>query len=209
MKKLKSWNPIWEEIFIKQEWGKYPPEELVRFIARNFYHIEERKKIKILDLGCGTGASSWFLAKEGFSVYGMDGSKTAIKKANERFKEECLEGNFKVGDFIRLDYPNNFFDCVIDVCSIQHNRITNVSTIFNEVFRVTKKGGKIFSMMISRESKLNHFSNPFKGRGFVYFFTRKEIESLFKSFIKLVIEKSERTDRGNLISHFVISAEKP
>ena len=27
------WNPYWAGIFKHNEWGKYPPEELIRFIA--------------------------------------------------------------------------------------------------------------------------------------------------------------------------------
>ncbi|ELB7666084.1 SAM-dependent methyltransferase, partial [Campylobacter upsaliensis] len=33
---------IWEEIFSKKEWGKYPSESVIRFIARNFYNAKDR-----------------------------------------------------------------------------------------------------------------------------------------------------------------------
>ncbi|EDP6584064.1 class I SAM-dependent methyltransferase, partial [Campylobacter jejuni] len=29
---------IWENIFSQKEWGKYPSENLIRFIAKNFYN---------------------------------------------------------------------------------------------------------------------------------------------------------------------------
>jgi 2-polyprenyl-3-methyl-5-hydroxy-6-metoxy-1,4-benzoquinol methylase len=81
--------------------------------------VPERKAVKILDLGCGTGAASWFIAREGFSVYGIDGSHTAITLLQQRFKKEKLKGEFKVGDFIHLDFKDSFFDAVVDVSSIQ------------------------------------------------------------------------------------------
>jgi hypothetical protein len=31
------WDKGWDKIFSTAEWGKYPGEELIRFIARNFY----------------------------------------------------------------------------------------------------------------------------------------------------------------------------
>ncbi len=77
---------IWENIFQNKEWGKYPPIPLVRFVAKNFYNVPNRKEIKILELGFGTGANLWYLAREGFSVYGIEGSKTAVEKAIKRFK---------------------------------------------------------------------------------------------------------------------------
>ena len=82
----KSWDPVWEKIFSSREWGKYPPEELIRFTAQQFYKTKNRQKINFLDLGCGTGSCSWYLAKEGFTVYGVDGSKTAISKAKPNGK---------------------------------------------------------------------------------------------------------------------------
>ncbi|WP_240682424.1 hypothetical protein [Campylobacter jejuni] len=50
---------IWEQIFSKKEWGKYPSENVIRFIARNFYNVQDRSKINILELGFGTGANLW------------------------------------------------------------------------------------------------------------------------------------------------------
>ena len=42
---------LWEGIFSSREWGKYPSETLIRFIARNFYNVSDRKAINILELG--------------------------------------------------------------------------------------------------------------------------------------------------------------
>ena len=59
-----SWDATWEEVFRQQEWGKYPGEDLIRFVARNFYNVEKRSDIKILEVGCGPGANLWFIARE-------------------------------------------------------------------------------------------------------------------------------------------------
>jgi tRNA G46 methylase TrmB len=58
-----GWDPVWESIFQERDWGKYPGEELIRFVARNFYSFEDRKSVKLLEVGCGTGANLWFMAK--------------------------------------------------------------------------------------------------------------------------------------------------
>ena len=47
---MNAWNPIWEDIFQKRGWGKYPEVELVRFVARNYYNVPDRKKIVFMDL---------------------------------------------------------------------------------------------------------------------------------------------------------------
>ena len=154
---VKSWDSAWEKVFqTTQEWGEYPPEELIRFIARNYYKVFDRKKIKILDLGCGTGAATWYIARKGFSACGIDSSKTAIEIAKQRFQKEKLEGEFKVGDIIKLDYPNAFFDCITDIAALQHNKIENLKKIFNEIFRILKPKGKIFSMVLSKNCRLSY-----------------------------------------------------
>lgn len=221
----KSWDETWEKIYRSQAWGKYPPEELIRFMARYFYSAPDRKKVKILDFGCGTGASSWYLAREGFCLYGIDGSKTAVAIAKERFEKECLVGEFKVGNFIKTDYPDNFFDGIADVTSIQHNTSENILKILKEIHRILKPGGKFFSMALNRDSygygfgekmEANTYrdipSGPLAGRGLIHFFDEKELKELFDNskFELISLELSERTldNRTKRISQWVVDASK-
>ena len=66
----------------------YPTEHVIRFIARNYYNVPERGKIKILDFGCGTGAHTWYLAREGFDAYAFDGSESAIRRAKKDLQKK-------------------------------------------------------------------------------------------------------------------------
>ncbi len=178
---MKSWDKNWEKTFRNKEWGKYPPEELIRFIARNYYSVSQRSKIKILDLGCGTGAAVWYMARKGFAVAGVDGSKTAIKIARQRFREEKFKADLRIGDVIKLDYSDRYFDAVTDIACIQCNfQLSNVKKIISEVYRVLKPGGKFFGTMIAKGiedwPKQSHF------------FKRDEIRRLFSGFSNLKIE---------------------
>lgn len=96
-----SWDSTWETVFQNQEWGKYPGENLIQFVARNFYKLD-RTKINLLEVGCGPGANIWFMAREGFNVSGIDGSETAIMKAEERLQKDALEAQLVVGDIISV-----------------------------------------------------------------------------------------------------------
>ena len=82
----KSFNQEWETVHSTQEWGMYPTEHVIRLVARNYYKTLERSKVKMLDFGCGTGAHTWYLAREGFDAYAFDGSESTIKRAKERFE---------------------------------------------------------------------------------------------------------------------------
>ncbi len=205
---MRSWNPVWEHIYASREWGKYPPEELIRFIARSFYQSPDRGSIKILDLGCGSGASTWYIAREGFSAYGIDGSPSAIVRAQDRFKKERLSGSFTIGDIVALPYPPDFFDAVIDICAIQHNSPEQIRRIVDEAFRVLKQGGKLFSMLVSHQSVFSPDADPFADKGFVHLSTRDDVKSFFISFKNVTTDTSTYTDMGNTVSHFVVKAEK-
>lgn len=202
---IKSWDPIWEKIFSVRSWGKYPPEELVRFVSRNFYQIKDREKIKILDLGCGPGAASWYMAKEGFSVCGIDGSPTAIKLVKKRFVNEGLSGEFKVGDIVKIDYPDNSFNGVVDVCSIQHNSTENIRLILMEIYRVLKVGGSFFGLMIAKDENL---AATWSGQ--IHFFRQSEIKKIFEIFRDLKIEYVTRSKNNQTSEQkfWIVEAKK-
>src|SRR3989338_735123 len=69
-----------------------PPTELIRLI--------QQKKIKIgkaIDLGCGLGITTLYLAKKGFDVIGLDISKTALAFGAKRAKELGINCQFVHG----------------------------------------------------------------------------------------------------------------
>ena len=141
---MKAFDEIWEQIHQEQEWGEYPQEEVIRFVARNYY-LKDRPFIKILDAGCGAGAVSWFLARESFDVSGFDGSVTAVEKALKRIKTEGYIADLKVGDAAAIPFESGLFDGIVDSAMIYANTIDSIKAILKECHRVLKPGGKLFS----------------------------------------------------------------
>ncbi len=220
-----SFDNVWEQIHQEQEWGKYPGEEAIRFIARNFYK-KNRGKIKLLDIGCGAGAMTWFMAREGFAVYAFDGSATAVYKATRRIRDEGLHANISIGDAASMNYPDEFFDGVVDSAMLCANTVDNIRIILTECYRALKKGGRFFSTGLFKIGMTGYGTgekleeNTYREitvgslahRGTVHFFTEQEIMQLWSSagFKNLIIDSLERTDRGETdrISYFMVEAEK-
>lgn len=174
----------WEEIYSGQGFNhknNYPQDEIVRFIARSFFKIPfaQRKKIKILDLGCGWGNNLKFLTDQGFNAYGIDFSPAAIEHS------KIINKNVFVGDIKKLPFENQMFDAVIDRCSIQHNNLQNIELIISEVYRVLKKEGKFYSVMVHKLTV--PFSVP------TYYITEDEVRDVFKGFNHLEIDSQEQT----------------
>jgi len=200
----KSWDPQWEIFFQKTDGNQYPNACVVRFVARHYYNVPRRSDVSILDLGCGSGAVSWFLAREGFNTHGIDASTTAIRKAGERLEREGLHGDLRMGDFVILPHQDNVFDAVIDMTSIQHNAPEAILQVVGEVRRVLKKGGMFFGMMIAVDDKIN--APGFK----THFFTKEEIKELFSKFSKLNIDHVVSTEENErkAIKFWLVEARK-
>ena len=89
----------WNELFARRpRWSRYPPEDLAGFIARTFPAVEQRCGLRALDVGCGPGSNLWFLAREGFTVAGIDGSANAIDSARARLRAEGLAASLEAAD---------------------------------------------------------------------------------------------------------------
>src|SRR5215471_9140595 len=142
---IRGWDPVWEQVFRNQEWGKYPPEYVIRFVARNWYQSPNRAALRLLDLGSGPGACTWYMSREGFSVAAIDGSETAIERLRARLAKEHLSVEAKVGDFVRLPWADAVFDGVIDNVSVCSNPFSTAKLVIREVLRVLKPGGHFLS----------------------------------------------------------------
>ena len=196
-----SWDPVWESVFRSQEWGKYPPEYVVRFVARRWYQVSRRSEVRLLDLGSGPGACAWYMAREGFSVSAIDGSPTAIAQLARRLATEGLHAERLVGDIVRLPWSDDTFDGVIDNAALYANRLAQAQRIVSEVRRVLKPGGHFLSANFSdrcwgnglgREVEPGGFTDitegPFKHKGFSRFTTRAQVHELYRAFEEVVVD---------------------
>jgi 2-polyprenyl-3-methyl-5-hydroxy-6-metoxy-1,4-benzoquinol methylase len=57
--------------------------------------LENLKRGLILDIGCGTGEQTILLAKNGYTVIGMDISMEMIKIANDRINKAKLDDKYR------------------------------------------------------------------------------------------------------------------
>ena len=76
-----------------------------------------------IDLACGSGRNSLFLAQRGWTVTAIDGSPTAIKLLENRAAERGLLITTEVADLKSLDFalPANAFDLVVIAYYLQRD----------------------------------------------------------------------------------------
>ena len=107
----RAWNMVKAAYTQMPEISYLPsiPEGLTRAGARS-----------LLDLGCGSGWLSVYLARQGFSVTGVDISTHAVQLAKDWAAREGLDIHFEVGDIANLSYPPGVFDAVVANSIFEH-----------------------------------------------------------------------------------------
>ena len=208
-----AWDPVWDKVFSSRAWGKYPEPSTIRFVARNFYG-RNRQETRLLEVGCGPGANIWYMSREGFDVYGIDGSEEAIKIAKRRLSDEYLKAHLQTGDILSLPYDDNYFDGVIDAESLYCNDYSLTRQILAEINRVLKPTGLFYSRTFTssmyvgdRPDSLNRLefrnvsSGPLAGKGFVRLADSESIKGLYEAVAELsTIARSKSADVGKFSS---------
>ena len=124
-------NKIFKKIRRIEEgnWWYVSRLELVNQIVKEF----NKKKLKILDVGCGTGSVMESFSKE-YDVIGVDSMEQAVRYTSKR-GIKVRKGNAK-----NLPFKKNSFDVVLCLDILEH--IKNDGKVVEEVYKVLKEGGK-------------------------------------------------------------------
>eukprot|EP00568_Trieres_chinensis_P008395 CAMPEP_0183291154 /NCGR_PEP_ID=MMETSP0160_2-20130417/665_1 /TAXON_ID=2839 ORGANISM="Odontella Sinensis, Strain Grunow 1884" /NCGR_SAMPLE_ID=MMETSP0160_2 /ASSEMBLY_ACC=CAM_ASM_000250 /LENGTH=398 /DNA_ID=CAMNT_0025451913 /DNA_START=99 /DNA_END=1291 /DNA_ORIENTATION=- len=141
--------------------GYYTKEEMERgykkkdFIEAKYDFVDEMMKLggigpeedggaKVLDVGCGVGGTSRYLAKKlgpDADVTGITLSPNQVKRATELAVEQGVpNAKFTVMNALEMDFPDDTFD-VVWACESGEHMPDKVAYI-NEMMRVLKPGGK-------------------------------------------------------------------
>lgn len=134
-----------------------PQADVLRFLKFlkkvEKYQVEDKN---ILDLGCGTGRNSNYLAKEGGNVIGIDISKTALMIAKDRARENSLMVGYRLGDIgENYDIKDESIDIILDVTSSNSLDDEGRENYLREMSRVLRKGGFVFVRALCKDGDDN------------------------------------------------------
>jgi ubiquinone/menaquinone biosynthesis C-methylase UbiE len=153
-----------------EEWDlvyrNYPLEELgwelgkPRPILVDYLRAGLLPKGKVLDICCGAGTNTVYLAQNGFEVTGIDISKTAIEIAKRKAQKADVTINFLVESFIELPFSDSNFDFVWDMGCFHHVEEEQRSTFIKGIYRVLKTQGVYMLTCFSYKNGpgWNHFT---------------------------------------------------
>src|SRR5262249_9722084 len=112
---------------------------------RTVTNLKLQAGAKVLDVGCGTGASALPAAqavgKNGV-VVGVDLASRLLERARTKAQTARLDNvEVRLADMTALDYPDNSFDAVVSVFSIFF--VPDMEGLVRELWRMVRPGGKL------------------------------------------------------------------
>lgn len=190
--KAKGWEPVYKE---KGDLYK----DVIPKIKKYAILFKKKNVKKILDLGCGTGRNTIYLAQKRFLVYALDASKTGIAITKKKAKKLGLKNiKYKIADMRKTSYPNNYFDAIICIFVLSHGRRKDNQNAVNEIYRILKPKGLLVTEFMSAKDKTCGKGKRIEKNTYLggmeddphmmhHYFTKEEIENILAKFSKCKI----------------------
>lgn len=149
----RNWKIRPESIY--NHWTKEIPVNQIQLAFRMHWllfneiiqaELGDKKKLKVLEIGCGRGSLSSYFSERNHECHLVDISKKAIEIAIEIFKKNNHDAKFYVEDAESLKFTDSSFDIVFSIGLLEH--FSNPKKTLEEQFRVLKKGGIWFGYIV-------------------------------------------------------------
>lgn len=147
-----NWTEYWNNNDINNlPWEIHAPDKnLVEF-----YSTIDKKNIKTaIDIGCGLGTNSLWIASQNVKVTAIDISERAIYNAKKNLNDKNFQIDFSVMDFLNHNnLLNNYYDFIFDRGCIHGMNKIDVEKFANEVSRIISPDGVWLSIIGSYDGE--------------------------------------------------------
>lgn len=228
---MRKQQAIWNEEHTKVDaFPSYalpePSSMVVEFVK--FLRTNNANDGKVIDIGCGKGRNSIYLAEQGFQVYAVDYIQEAIDYAKNQAKHKNVQDSIifiNAAIDVPWQFENNFFDFAVDCFSSIDIETKDGREIYKqEMYRTLKPGGyalvsvvstadEMEAEMIKQSPGIEPNSTIWPGNGkFQKDYTEPELREFYNKFeiveLKEVKKKSVKLNREFMATNFRLILRK-
>lgn len=206
----------WEKIYYEQGMIQ---TEILNTVTEAVDLFVRRGQKDVLDLGCGTGRNTFYLADRGFKVWACDLSETGLTLCKKKAEDLGLHDiQFSQEDMFRLNYEDDFFDAVLCVWVQGHGTRREVQMGINEVYRVLREGGSLVTDFVTIEDPTYGMGEEIEKNTFVggrpgeegiphYYTSQEELGKMFSCFSLVdIYDRTYTFTEENGTKHEIVAA---
>lgn len=195
-KLIVKWEKEWDKIYKEQGEVQFDILPTVKVAVDIF---KKNKCNSIMDLGCGTGRHTIYLAEHGFKVHATDISEHGLEITKAKAKKLNLNNiEFKQHDMRCIPFENNSLDGILCVWTTGHGTLEDACNNVNEIYRILKPNGIVVIDYVSIED-VNYgkgtevakdtFTNNIEGEENIphHYSSIKELTELYSNFSQVEI----------------------
>jgi SAM-dependent methyltransferase len=129
---------LWQDPEIAQQWRDRPP--LPEVVTMGDLLAAEGRR-RVLDIGCGMGRHTIYLAARGFEVTGTDNAPTAVAGCMRDLDRAGLKATLLELDMAEFPFPDGHFDGAISANVIHHSYRAAIARIIISITHKLSPGG--------------------------------------------------------------------
>lgn len=200
--KIQHWDNMYDMPLENIPWEiKDPPKELVEIIETGQIHGG-----KALDIACGTGNYSFYLAQHGFNeVVGVDFSEKALAIARKNNETLKLPVRFAFADVTKLAtaLPGEQFDFILDYSILHHLEPAVTEEYAWQCADLLKPGGKLLLVCYSEKDEFASGDAKAKGTygNTMFYRTANEIRAAYKDLHEVYYKEARLGKRLHHMAH--------
>ena len=195
-------DQYWEDLHQTHDWLQEVQGGFVEFYEK---YYSGQKDLRFLDIGCGTGPNTVFVAEQGNYCIALEASKAAAKKAKEFIDSKGVsdKAHTVVADICEVEFEPESFDCLIDNCTIQTLPLEHAIKAVKKCREWLKPNGRLFSRCATLPYNYSRKEAP------VRFTKMEEVSTIYEGLSGEGFMEMALLYNGDQVCHLILHLNKP